>query len=176
MVDDEFIAAYAARRADRSLHKRQEWTCAVLNRPVPQTPQKFDLWDSVLSSCFTTCALAGGGGYVLGMAFGFVFSAMEQSEVDTSLGFRAQLKQVYRGTWRKMKAQGKAFGGFGAVYIAYECPLENFRGTHDIWNSFFAGTCTGGTFAVIGRSSAKATAFASISCGLFCLLIEMIMH
>ena len=175
-MDKDFIERYGISRKARPVYARQEWTVNMLNRQVPLTPQKFDPWDPIMSSCITTCLAAGGGGYVIGLAFGFVFSAMEQNEIDTKVGFRAQFAQAYRGTWTKMKSQARAFGGFGALYMAFECPLENFRATRDPFNSFLAGTFTGSTFALFGHSGPRSTLFAGLSCGVFCMLIEMVMH
>lgn len=126
------------------------------------------LWDT----CLMNVLLAGSMGYVMGLGFGFIFSAMEQADVDTKLGARAQIAQVYRGTWKRMTAQAKGFSTFGALYMAFDCPLEKHRGRRDIWNAYISGYLTGSTMAVIGQAGVRATVLGGLSCALFCGLIE----
>ena len=175
-MDKDFLAAYALRRAERPIDARQDWTIGVLNRQVPFTPQTPNIWDPLMSSCISTCLLAGAGGYVVGLGFAFVFSAIEQREVDTKLGYRAQFAQAYKGTWRSMKTQARSFATFGSLYVAFECPIESFTGSRTPANSFVAGCLTGSTFALIGYSGIRGTLIGGVSCGVFCMLIELVMH
>ena len=129
------------------------------------------VWDS----CIVNVLIAGIGGYVLGLGFGFIFSAMEQAEVDTKLSFRAQFAQVYKGTWTRMQSQAKGFSTFGALYMAFDCPLEKHRGKRDIWNAWIAGGMTGGVMAVIGNAGVKGSLFGGLSCAAFCAGIEYLL-
>jgi len=171
MDPGSFLPQYASRRLDRPLHSPNSLTHRFFLRsgqgelPAPDTGA---IWDM----CVVNVLLAGSMGYLAGLGFGFIFSAMEQAEVDTKLGARAQIAQVYRGTWKRMTSQAKGFSTFGALYMAFDCPLEKHRGKRDIWNAYVSGYLTGSTMALIGHAGLKGAVLGGLSCAGFCGLIE----
>ena len=176
-MDPEWVKWWAARSAANSVDKDTLYTVFRTNNVrVPQTPMTPNIWEGLMTSCPFMVFAAGIGGYVIGMGIAFIMGAMEQSEIDTKLRYQTQIRQIYKPTWERMKSQGKSFGSFGAVYMAFECPLEKFRGCHDPYNAFFAGTFTGAALALVGRSTVKGATFAGLSCGAFCYLIELVLN
>ena len=175
-MDEESLQKYLHFRAARPLDRKQEWTVGVLRRsPLNIPPPKPDVWGPITSSCVSTVVLSGGAGYLLGLGFGFIFSAMEQNQMDTTLKVTSQFRQAYKGTWTRMKTQGRTFGAFGALFLSFECPLEKYRAKHDLWNAMIAGTFTGSVLGLMAQAGVRGTLFSGFSTGLFCLVIDYFM-
>lgn len=176
-MDPEWVKWWAGRSAANTVNHDHLYAVFRNNNiRVPQTPMNPNIWDTLLTSCPFMVFAAGVGGYVIGMGIAFMLGAMEQAEVDSRLRYQTQISQVYKPTWAKMKSQGKSFASFGAVYMAFECPLEKFRGSHDAYNAMFAGIFTGSSLALVGRSTIKGAGIAGLSCGAFCYVIELVLN
>mmetsp|Transcript_31922 Transcript_31922/g.54993 ORF Transcript_31922/g.54993 Transcript_31922/m.54993 type:complete len:180 (+) Transcript_31922:3629-4168(+) len=176
-MDPEWSREYALRKTLHNYNQNRELALVTLrSMRIPSSELKIDFWGDFIETTAFNVFIAAFGGYVIGLAFGFVFSAMEQNEVDTKLGLRAQISQVYKGTWTRMTSQARGFATFGSLYVAFESPMEKFRGVKDTWNAMFAGFSTGAIFAKIGGAGWRGTVGGGLSCGAFCYLIEHFMH
>lgn len=176
-MDPAWARDYAQRKTLHNYNSNRDLALLTLrSMRLPSTELKMDFFGELIETTAFNVFIAGFGGYVIGLAFGFFFSAMEQNEIDTRLGFRAQVSQVYKGTWIRMTTQARGFATFGSLYVAFETPLEKFRGVKDKWNACLAGFSTGGIFAKIGGAGWRGTMGGGLSCGAFCYLIEHFMH
>jgi hypothetical protein len=176
-MDPAWAKEYGLRRTLHNYNYNRELALLTLNTiKLPSTQFKFDFFGDFIETTAFNVFIAGFGGYVIGMAFGFFFSTMESNEVDTKLGLRAQVSQVYKGTWTRMSSQGRGFATFGSLYVAFESPMEKFRGVKDTWNAAFAGFSTGAIFGKIGGAGWRGTLSGGLTCGAFCYAIEHFMH
>ena len=61
----------------------------VLRRDIETAPLKPNPGDVLMNSWLFNMVAAGGGGYAIGLAMGFLFSTFETTPVDTKLGFKS---------------------------------------------------------------------------------------
>eukprot|EP00386_Alphamonas_edax_P004476 GDKI01014120.1.p1 GENE.GDKI01014120.1~~GDKI01014120.1.p1 ORF type:complete len:204 (-),score=24.66 GDKI01014120.1:23-634(-) len=135
----------------------------------PQAVQKF-----FQEGCLVRSIMMGVGGYGLGLLFGSFMFTMRPVDIDTTLPFREQVKQSYKGMGTEVLASAKNFAKIGMVYSLVECFIERGRGRRDLPNALYAGCITGGALAWRGGPWAMAggcSMFAAFSLG-----VEYFMH
>ncbi|PFH35198.1 putative inner membrane translocase subunit TIM17 [Besnoitia besnoiti] len=113
--------------------------------------------------CLMRACLMGTGGGVLGVLFGTFFFSMKPVDVDTTLPFRAQLKQQYQNFLPEVGRSAKNFAKLGFIYSLTECFIQRERAVHDINNAIYAGCVTGATLSYRGGPWAVAVGCAGFA-------------
>eukprot|EP00922_Rhytidocystis_sp_ex-Travisia-forbesii_P049712 GHVS01073975.1.p1 GENE.GHVS01073975.1~~GHVS01073975.1.p1 ORF type:complete len:233 (-),score=48.40 GHVS01073975.1:970-1668(-) len=124
----------------------------VLETATPTTHSMFLVSPAAVEKFFTEGCLCksivmgvGGGG--LGVLFGSFFFAMKPMDVDTTLPFKQQIKESYKGFGKEVKSTAKSFAKLSFIYSLIECFIERERACHDITNAVYAGCGTGALLA-----------------------------
>ncbi|OEH78125.1 mitochondrial import inner membrane translocase subunit tim17 domain-contraining [Cyclospora cayetanensis] len=76
--------------------------------------------------CLVRAATMGVGGGLLGILFGAFFFTMKPVDVDTTLGFRAQLREQYKSFVPEVASTAKNFAKIGALFSFCECIIDKF--------------------------------------------------
>eukprot|EP00922_Rhytidocystis_sp_ex-Travisia-forbesii_P049714 GHVS01073977.1.p1 GENE.GHVS01073977.1~~GHVS01073977.1.p1 ORF type:complete len:260 (-),score=74.07 GHVS01073977.1:607-1275(-) len=97
--------------------------------------------------CLCKSIVMGVGGGGLGVLFGGFFFAMKPMDVDTTLPFKQQIKESYKGFGKEVKSTAKNFAKLSFIYSLIECFIERERACHDITNALYAGCGTGALLA-----------------------------
>ncbi|KAH8702026.1 putative mitochondrial import inner membrane translocase subunit [Talaromyces proteolyticus] len=146
-----------------------------------QEQRMVKMMNAAAESCPFKIALAGGGGFVLGGAFGLFTAAMAydtpltaKGQEITSLPMREQLRQGFRDMGSRSWSAARNFGYVGAVYSAAECAIEGLRAKNDIKNHVAAGCVTGGWLA--RNAGPQAAAAGCVGFAAFSTAIEMYMR
>lgn len=75
---------------------------------------------------------------------------------------------------RSAVSQAKTFALLGGMITLLECPMEKYRGRHDMKNAVVAGALTGGVIAA--RAGPKAMVFGAISFAAFGVVMDVFFH
>ncbi|KUL92286.1 hypothetical protein ZTR_02349 [Talaromyces verruculosus] len=122
-----------------------------------QEQNMIKMMNAAAESCPVKIALAGGSGFALGGAFGFLAGAMAYDVPLTAKGaeiynlpWREQLKHGFKDMGTRAYSSAKTFGYIGAIYKTAECSVEGLRAKNDLTNHVVAGCLTG---AFLGRNA-----------------------
>lgn len=132
----------------------------------------------VSESCVTKTAIAGVGGFAIGVLWGSLSSPMELGGGYTPGGgtydpSKVSFKTVFRQTKERCASFGKSFAAVGVLFSGIDCAIEKARGKHDKVNSLSAGCMAGGILSA--RAGPKAAAFGCAGFALFSYIIDSFM-
>ena len=152
--------------------------------PKPKTYKKVEMptpeqivMDDLMNNCLVKSVLATVMGGVLGAAMGIFFGAFEGPVPgEEKLSVTQSLKNAARSTASKSWSYAKGFAAFGALYSGSECVVEQYRASHDIYNSAYAGCFTGGVMARSGGPQGMAMGCATMGALSVCMDKFMDMH
>lgn len=61
---------------------------------------------------------------------------------------KESIKSIFKDMGTRVLSNAKTFGKIGAIYSAFECTVESYRGRHDLYNVGAAGSLTGAALAI----------------------------
>ncbi|XP_026191010.1 mitochondrial import inner membrane translocase subunit TIM22-4 [Cyclospora cayetanensis] len=122
--------------------------------------------------CLVRAATMGVGGGLLGILFGAFFFTMKPVDVDTTLGFRAQLREQYKSFVPEVASTAKNFAKIGALFSFCECIIDKGRATHDLRGAVYGGCLTGALLAIKGGP--RAMIGGSLGFGAFAVIMELL--
>ena len=157
----------------KNLTEKEDWKYAYLkNRPLPPIQVNYQFsW-----SCPQYVVASLIGGYGMGCLFALFLNMNDNNPIDNTISYRTQSKVFFKSSRAKMHRQGKGFGVFGALLFSFQCPLESYRGSHDVLNGLIAGALTGIFLSVNRGAKIQGILGSAISTGLFMGLIDLVME